>query len=72
VGVLPIVDSTAGRRDTLSTQTLNMAYTLIRALSFSVTAGHERRDSNFSQFEYNDLRADASIKYKFFRLGDPQ
>jgi hypothetical protein len=72
VGVLPIVNSTAGRRDTLSTQTLNMAYTLSRALSFSVTAGHERRDSNFSQFEYNDIRADASIKYKFFRLGDPQ
>ena len=72
VGVLTIADSTAGRRDTLSTQTLSMAYTLSRALSFSVTAGHERRDSNFSQFEYNDLRADASIKYKFFRLGDPQ
>lgn len=71
VGVLPIV-ATAGRRDTLSTQSLNMAYTLSRALSFSVTAGHERRDSNFSQFEYNDLRADASVKYKFFRLGDPQ
>ena len=72
VGVLPIVDSTEGRRDTLSMQTLNMAYTLSRALSFSITAGHERRDSNFSQFEYNDLRADASIKYKFLRIGDPQ
>jgi hypothetical protein len=71
-GVLPIVNSTAGRRDTLSMQTLNMAYTLSRALSFSITAGHERRDSNFSQFEYNDLRADASIKYKFLRIGDPQ
>jgi hypothetical protein len=71
VGVLPI-ESTAGRRDTLSLQTLNMAYTLSRALSFSVTAGHERRDSNFSQFEYNDFRADASIKYKFLRIGDPQ
>ena len=72
VGVLPIVDSTAGRRDTFSTQNLNMAYTLSRALSFSVTASHERRDSNFSQFEYNDFRADASIKYKFLRIGDPQ
>jgi hypothetical protein len=71
VGVLPL-DSTAGRRDTLSLQTLNMAYTLSRAISFSVTAGHERRDSNFSQFEYNDFRADASIKYKFLRIGDPQ
>jgi hypothetical protein len=72
VGVLPIVESTAGRRDTLSTQSFNMAYTLSRAFSFNVTAGHEKRDSNFSQFAYNDFRADASIKYKFFHLGDVQ
>jgi Putative beta-barrel porin 2 len=72
VGVLPIVNATVGRRDTLSTQSLNMVYTLSRALSFSVTAAHEKRDSNYSEFEYNDIRADASINYKFFRIGEPQ
>ncbi len=69
VNPIPIAESTLGRRDTVSTQTVNMAYTLSRAFTLSITAGHENRDSNFPQFQYRDFRADASITYKFFRYG---
>jgi hypothetical protein len=69
VGVNPIEGPL--RRDTVSTQNVNMAYTLSRALTLSVTAGHENRESNYPQFEYKDFRADASITYKFFRYGEP-
>ena len=71
VGVNPIVDSTQGRRDTISSQNINMAYTFSRAFTLSVTAGHENRGSNYPQFEYKDFRADASLTYKFFRYGEP-
>ncbi|MGD0492208.1 MAG: outer membrane beta-barrel protein [Steroidobacteraceae bacterium] len=71
VGVNPISSPLAqARKDTVSTGSANLAYTLTRALSFSVTAGYQRRNSNSEQFEYKDFRTDVNVIYKFFHYGD--
>jgi exopolysaccharide biosynthesis operon protein EpsL len=72
VGVNPVEVQSIARHDVVTTESANMVYTFSRALSLSVTAGHEKRDSNDAGFEYNDFRADANITYKFFRYGEPQ
>lgn len=71
VGVNPVDVQSVPRRDVVTTETANMLYTFSRALSVGVTAGHEKRNSNVAGFEYDDLRADISIIYKFFRYGGP-
>ena len=71
VGVNPAELQSVARRDVVTTETANMVYTFSRALSLSVTAGHEKRNSNVTEFGYDDLRADINIVYKFFRFGGP-
>jgi exopolysaccharide biosynthesis operon protein EpsL len=72
VGVNPVEVQSVARRDVVTTETANMVYTINRALSLTVTAGHEKRNSNDAGFEYNDFRTDANLTYKFFRYGQPQ
>jgi exopolysaccharide biosynthesis operon protein EpsL len=72
VGVNPVEVQSVARRDVVTTETANMVYTINRALSLTVTAGHEKRNSNDAGFEYNDFRTDANLVYKFFRYGAPQ
>ncbi len=46
-----------------------MIYTPIRAIALTVAANHSARNSNISQFHYNDIQGSVNITYKFFRYG---
>jgi Putative beta-barrel porin 2 len=72
VGPIPIDFTGQARHDTLTAETGSVVYTPIRAIVLTFTAGHARRNSNISQFEYNDFQSSANITYKFFRHGDNQ
>jgi hypothetical protein len=72
VGPIPIDFTGQARHDTLTGETGSLVYTPIRAIVLTFTAGHLKRNSNISQFEYNDFQSSASITYKFFRRGDYQ
>ena len=63
VGAVPVTFITQGRRDTVTGETGNVAYTPIKALSLTLAVAHLKRDSNIPQFPYNDLQATASITY---------
>lgn len=72
IGAIPVAPITQARRDTITAETANMAYTPIRAIMITVAAGHSTRDSNISQFHYNDIQGSVNIVYKFFRYGNVQ
>lgn len=72
VGLIPIDFTGQARHDTLTGETGSVIYTPIRAIVLTFSAGHVKRNSNFSQFEYNDFQSSANITYKFFRRGDYQ
>jgi hypothetical protein len=69
IGPIPVTLNQA-RHDTLTGETANMIYTPIRALSVTVSAAHLARNSNISQFHYNDMQGSVNIVYKFFRYGN--
>jgi hypothetical protein len=46
-----------------------MIYTPIRAITITVAASHSARNSNISQFHYNDTQGTVNIQYKFYRRG---
>ncbi|HMH27265.1 MAG TPA: outer membrane beta-barrel protein [Steroidobacteraceae bacterium] len=69
VGVIPVATLTQARHDKLTGETASMTYTPIRAIMLSVSASHTTRDSNISQFHYNDVQGTVGITYKFFRYG---
>ncbi|HEV7357209.1 MAG TPA: outer membrane beta-barrel protein [Steroidobacteraceae bacterium] len=70
VGPIPVDFSGQARHDTLTSETGSLAYTPIRAIVLTFTAGHTKRNSNISQFAYNDFQGSANITYRFFRYGD--
>ncbi|HEY2782769.1 MAG TPA: outer membrane beta-barrel protein [Steroidobacteraceae bacterium] len=64
------VTLTQARHDTVTGETGNMIYTPIRAITVTVSAAHVARDSNISQFHFNDIQGSVNIVYKFFRYGN--
>ena len=70
VGPIPIDFIAQARHDTLTSETGNLVYTPIRALTLTFSVGHVKRGSNVSAFEYNDLQGTVNIIYRFFRYGD--
>ncbi len=70
VGPIPIDFVAQARHDTLTSETGNLVYTPIRALTLTFSVGHVKRSSNISAFEYNDLQGTVNIIYRFFRYGD--
>lgn len=72
VGPLPIDFTGVARHDTLTSETGSLVYTPIQAITLTFSAAHVNRNSNVSQFQYNDFQANANIIYKFFRYGDNQ
>ncbi|HEY2463767.1 MAG TPA: outer membrane beta-barrel protein [Steroidobacteraceae bacterium] len=69
VGLIPITPISQARHDTLTGESANMIYTPIRAILITVTASHSTRNSNISQFHYNDTQGNVNVVYKFFRYG---
>ena len=69
VGPIPIDFIAQARHDTLTSETGNLVYTPIQAITLTFTVGHVKRGSNISAFEYNDLQGTVNIIYKFFRYG---
>jgi hypothetical protein len=69
VGVIPVATLTQARHDKITGESASMIYTPIRAIMVSVSASHTTRDSNVSQFHYNDVQGTVGITYKFFRYG---
>jgi len=69
VGVIPVATLTQARHDKLTGESASMIYTPIRAIMLTVSASHTTRDSNISQFHYNDVQGTVGITYKFFRYG---
>lgn len=72
VGSIPVDFTGQARHDTLTSETGSLVYTPIRAIVLTFTAGHVKRNSNVSQFAYNDFQGSANITYRFFRYGDNQ
>jgi hypothetical protein len=72
IGLIPVAPITQARRDTITAETANMAYTPIRSIMITVSAGHSTRNSNISQFHYNDNQGSVNIVYKFFHYGNVQ
>ena len=70
IGPIPVDFTGQARHDTLTSETGSLVYTPIRAIVLTFTAAHVRRNSNISQFEYNDFQGGANITYRFFRYGD--
>jgi hypothetical protein len=64
LGTTPVATSGA-RRDTVTGETGIFVYTPTQVITLTVTAAHENRDSNVSQFQYKDNRGDANITFKF-------
>jgi Putative beta-barrel porin 2 len=69
VGVIPVAPLSQARHDKLTGENASMVYTPIRAITVTVAASHTTRDSNISQFHYNDVQGTVGITYKFFRYG---
>jgi hypothetical protein len=72
VGPIPVDFTGQARHDTLTSETASLIYTPIRAIVLTFSAGHVKRNSNVSQFEYNDFQGSVNITYRFFRYGDNQ
>jgi len=70
VGLIPVDFTGQARHDTVTGEIGNLIYTPIRAIALTFSAGHVRRNSNISQFEYNDFQGSVNITYRFFRYGD--
>jgi hypothetical protein len=60
----------AARHDNITSETGTLTYTPIGPLNFTFTLGHEKRDTNATVFAYNDVRATASVTWKFIHYGD--
>jgi hypothetical protein len=69
VGTIPVATLTQARHDKLTGESANMIYTPTRAIMVTVSASHTTRDSNISQFHYNDVQGSVGLTYKFFRYG---
>lgn len=69
VGTIPVAPISEARHDKITGETATMLYTPIRAITLTVAANHTTRDSNISQFHYNDVQGSVNITYKFFRYG---
>jgi hypothetical protein len=69
VGLIPIAPLSQARHDNVTSENATMTYTPIRAIVITVTAGHSARNSNVSQFHYNDTQGTVGIQYKFYRRG---
>jgi putative beta-barrel porin BBP2 len=69
VGVIPVETLTQARHDKLTGESASMIYTPIQAIMLTVSASHTTRDSNISQFHYNDVQGTVGITYKFLRYG---
>jgi hypothetical protein len=69
VGPIPVETITEARHDKLTGESVNMIYTPISAIVLTVSASHTTRDSNISQFHYNDVQGNVGITYKFLRYG---
>ncbi|HEX3397906.1 MAG TPA: outer membrane beta-barrel protein [Steroidobacteraceae bacterium] len=72
INVIPVASISQARRDTITAENATMIYTPIRAISITVFAGHSTRNSNISQFHYNDIQGNVSVVYKFYRRGNVQ
>jgi hypothetical protein len=72
VGPIPVDSPGQARHDTLTAETGSLVYTPIRAIVLTFSAAHVKRDSNITQFAFNDFQGTANITYKFFRYGDNQ
>jgi hypothetical protein len=70
LGPIPVDSVGQARHDTLTAETGSLIYTLTSAIVLTFSAAHVNRNSNISQFEYNDFQGSANITYKFFRYGD--
>jgi hypothetical protein len=69
IGVFPVAALSQARHDKITGETASVLYTPVRAITLTVGAGHTTRDSNISQFHYNDVQGSLSVTYKFFRYG---
>jgi len=69
IGPIPVAPITQARRDTVTGETASMVYTPTRAITLTIGASHSARNSNISQFHYNDTQGSVNITYKFFRYG---
>ncbi len=65
VGSNPGVVVPQTRRDTLTGEMGNIVYTPTKVITLTLSAGHQLRDSNMPQFQYNDATGEASITFKF-------
>jgi hypothetical protein len=70
IGPIPVAPITQARHDTITAETANMVYTPIRTIAITVSANHSTRNSNISQFHYNDIQGNVTVVYKFFRYGN--
>lgn len=69
LGPIPVAPISQARHDTVTGETASMIYTATRALTLTVVANHAARNSNISQFHYNDIQGTVNVTYKFFRYG---
>lgn len=69
IGSIAVAPLSQARHDTVTGETATMLYTPIRAITIAVAANHSARNSNISQFHYNDVQGSVNITYKFFRYG---
>ena len=69
IGSIAVAPLSQARHDTVTAETATMLYTPIRAITIAVAANHSARNSNISQFHYNDVQGSVNITYKFFRYG---
>lgn len=72
VGPIPVDFIGQARHDTLTGETGSLVYTPTSKIVLTFSATHVKRNSNISQFEYNDFQGSANITYRFFRYGDNQ
>ena len=69
IGGTQVAPLSQARHDQITGETASMRYTPTRAITLTVTASHTTRDSNISQFHYNDVQGSVGVTYKFFRYG---
>jgi len=69
VGPTVVAPIFQARQDKITGETASVLYTPIRAITLTAAVSHTTRDSNISQFHYNDLQASVGVTYKFFRYG---
>ena len=69
IGAIPIAPVAEARHDTVTGENASMVYTPIRAITLTVVASHSTRNSNISQFHYNDTQGTVSIQYRFYHRG---